>query len=209
MNPVSLESGEARTPGTDDAGDDIWAESPSPSHRGQGGLLQPPGEETLSDLPIIRRQHMTDGYREGLSVGKSLVMQQGFDDGYPLGISIGWRVGQVLGIFEGYLACKSIHAVAGMRELVNKAYQHAKEELAVTKLLEGIDEVTLARSNQVPDAVERVLSEWEGTVLRIAQTPAETRRMMYEESGQGGPDEIGKLEEQQQQKQDDHSPDAA
>ena len=47
---------------------------------------------------------MTDGYREGLSVGKAKVMQRGFDAGYPVGVQIGLRVGSVLGILEGVLA---------------------------------------------------------------------------------------------------------
>ncbi|KIW73178.1 hypothetical protein PV04_01315 [Phialophora macrospora] len=60
--------------------------------------------EILSDLPALRRQHMTDGYREGLSVGKARVMQSGFDAGYPLGVEIGLRAGNVLGVLEGVIA---------------------------------------------------------------------------------------------------------
>jgi hypothetical protein len=44
---------------------------------------------------------MTDGYREGLAVGKASVMQDGFDAGYPFGVEIGLRVGVVLGVLEG------------------------------------------------------------------------------------------------------------
>ncbi|ETI28318.1 hypothetical protein G647_00767 [Cladophialophora carrionii CBS 160.54] len=58
----------------------------------------------LSDLPALRRQHMTDGYREGLSVGKARVMQSGFDAGYPLGVEVGLRAGNVLGVLEGVIA---------------------------------------------------------------------------------------------------------
>jgi hypothetical protein len=47
---------------------------------------------------------MTDGYREGLSVGKARVMQSGFDAGYPLGVEIGLRAGNVLGVLEGVIA---------------------------------------------------------------------------------------------------------
>ncbi|EXJ70184.1 uncharacterized protein A1O5_06252 [Cladophialophora psammophila CBS 110553] len=60
-------------------------------------------EEMLSDVPSLRRQHMTDGYREGLSVGKARVMQRGFDAGYPLGVELGLRVGKVLGVLEGVI----------------------------------------------------------------------------------------------------------
>ncbi|KIW35099.1 uncharacterized protein PV07_01817 [Cladophialophora immunda] len=61
-------------------------------------------EVILSDVPSLRRQHMTDGYREGLSVGKARVMQRGFDAGYPLGVEVGLRVGQVLGVLEGVVS---------------------------------------------------------------------------------------------------------
>ncbi|KIW88714.1 uncharacterized protein Z519_10760 [Cladophialophora bantiana CBS 173.52] len=60
-------------------------------------------EEILSDIPSLRRQHMTDGYREGLSVAKARVMQRGFDAGYPLGVELGLRVGKVLGVLEGII----------------------------------------------------------------------------------------------------------
>ena len=60
----------------------------------------------LSDLPSIRRQHMTSGYREGLSVGKAQVIQSGFDAGYPIGVEIALRAGKVLGVLEGSFAVK-------------------------------------------------------------------------------------------------------
>lgn len=62
------------------------------------------GGEILSDIPSLRRQHMTDGYREGLAVGKARIMQAGFDAGYPFGVEIGLRVGQVLGVLEGIVS---------------------------------------------------------------------------------------------------------
>ncbi|KIV89330.1 hypothetical protein PV10_08906 [Exophiala mesophila] len=65
---------------------------------------QLPRERILSDIPTLRRQHMTDGYREGLSIGKAQVMQEGFDVGYPVGVEIGMRVGVILGVLEGILA---------------------------------------------------------------------------------------------------------
>ncbi|KAL2418114.1 hypothetical protein ABEF95_001626 [Exophiala dermatitidis] len=65
---------------------------------------RPQRGEILSDIPSLRRQHMTDGYREGLAVGKARVMQAGFDAGYPFGVEIGLRVGKVLGILEGIVA---------------------------------------------------------------------------------------------------------
>ncbi|KAK5223601.1 Essential protein Yae1, N terminal [Exophiala xenobiotica] len=104
-----------QSPGADD---DIWDTSSDHDHDQPAGLLLHPqhggggegvGEltvpvgrrEILSDLPQLRRQHMTDGYREGLAVGKASVMQDGFDAGYPFGVEIGLRVGVVLGVLEG------------------------------------------------------------------------------------------------------------
>ncbi|EXJ85561.1 hypothetical protein A1O1_05925 [Capronia coronata CBS 617.96] len=66
--------------------------------------IRPRRGEILSDVPSLRRQHMTDGYREGLSVGKARVMQAGFDAGYPYGVEIGLRVGRLLGVLEGIVS---------------------------------------------------------------------------------------------------------
>ncbi|KIW78198.1 hypothetical protein Z517_08031 [Fonsecaea pedrosoi CBS 271.37] len=74
------------------------------SSHGQGGAARIRREVILSDVPSLRRQHMTDGYREGLSVGKARVMQSGFDAGYPLGVEVGLRVGKVLGVLEGVVS---------------------------------------------------------------------------------------------------------
>lgn len=72
-----------------------------------------PRERILSDIPTLRRQHMTDGYREGLSIGKAQVMQDGFDVGYPVGVEVGMRVGVVLGVLEGILAAVRRQDVVG------------------------------------------------------------------------------------------------
>jgi hypothetical protein len=102
-----------QSPGADD---DIWETSsdyhpsePYIENHGNGSGLGPsehhhPRGEMLSDLPALRRQHMTDGYREGLAIGKAKVMQSGFDAGYPVGVELGLRVGRVLGVLEGVLA---------------------------------------------------------------------------------------------------------
>jgi hypothetical protein len=109
--------------------DDIW-DSSSDHHIEESGIQYNddgvdgqyrPRVEMLSDLPALRRQHMTDGYREGLAIGKAKVMQGGFDAGYPLGIELGLRVGRVLGILAGVLAAmnsskgKGKVAVGGVR----------------------------------------------------------------------------------------------
>src|SRR4051794_18620808 len=78
------------TPEIASADEDIWA-SDHEHNTSQPPARQPAQEDVLSDLPTIKRQHMTDGYREGLSVGKVKVMQKGFDAGYPVGGSIALR----------------------------------------------------------------------------------------------------------------------
>ncbi|EEH35613.2 hypothetical protein PAAG_06660 [Paracoccidioides lutzii Pb01] len=54
-----------------------------------------------SDLPSLRRQHVTAGYRDGITVAKSEHVQRGFDAGFPVGAELGLRVGIVLGVLEG------------------------------------------------------------------------------------------------------------
>lgn len=107
-----------QSPGADD---DIWDTSsdhqypPNTSHDdstftdlennpNQEGMPQRRPDPILSDLPTLRRQHMTSGYREGLAIGKAQVMQRGFDEGYPFGVDLGLRIGVVLGVLEGALA---------------------------------------------------------------------------------------------------------
>lgn len=97
--------------------DDIFGSSPD-DHHGNQKDYQKTHEDTEefpsstyaaamaepSDLPSLRRQHVTAGYRDGISFSKSEHVQRGFDSGYPVGAQIGLRVGTVLGILEGLLA---------------------------------------------------------------------------------------------------------
>lgn len=157
-----VESGSVSTTQTSPAespqnNNDIWASDNEDPH------LLNHREELLSDLPTLKRQHMTDGYREGLSISKARVMQSGFDAGYPVGVKIALRVGVVLGVLEGYLAGKAL-GEKGL-EMVRKTYVKAQEELAVGSLLEGIDEAVLSECVDVPVGVERVIVRWEALVL--------------------------------------------
>lgn len=78
--------------------DDIFGSSPPPPSA-------PPPKQTPehepSDLPSLRRQHVTTGYRDGVSESKTSHVQPGFDVGYPIGAQLGLRAGTVLGILEG------------------------------------------------------------------------------------------------------------
>lgn len=127
-------------------------------------------EEVLSEMPAMKRQHMTDGYREGLSTSKSKVMQAGFDEGYPIGAQIAMRAGPILGVLEAYLACKSIDAIPGIREKVQAAYKDARRELDVGYILQTTDEKVLASLKTIPPSAQTALQYWEGKVTGVYKT---------------------------------------
>jgi hypothetical protein len=119
------------------------------------------GEDVLSDLPLRKRQQMTDGYREGLSIGKARVMQNGFDQGYPIGVQIGLRVGPIMGVLEAYLASKSTDAVLGMREMVKTTYATAVEALSIAELLKNSNEEKLMEATTIPASALATIEYWE------------------------------------------------
>ena len=86
----------------DNSLDDIFGSSPPPSSEIKPPLpAETPAEP--SDLPSLRRQHVTAGYRDGISASKGEHVQNGFDAGFPVGGQLGMRAGTVLGILEGVL----------------------------------------------------------------------------------------------------------
>jgi hypothetical protein len=87
--------------------DDIFGSSPPRSER---ELHAPAATDPSkasgaepSDLPSLRRQHVTAGYRDGTATSKGLHVQDGFDAGFPVGAQMGMRAGTILGIMEGLL----------------------------------------------------------------------------------------------------------
>ena len=56
-----------------------------------------------SDIPRLRSIHVTNGYREGIAIGKEQHLQIGFDEGYSLGAELGLRAGWCLGVLEGLM----------------------------------------------------------------------------------------------------------
>lgn len=150
------------TPEIASADEDIWT-SDHEHNTSQSPARHTAQEDVLSDLPTIKRQHMTDGYREGLSVGKAKVMQNGFDAGYPVGGSIALRAGKIIGCIEGIMAVKTL--ADAQRTLATKQYEQAKQELAITALLKDIDDQTLMQSEKIPDRIERTLQKWEAVVF--------------------------------------------
>ncbi|KAI1087375.1 hypothetical protein F5B19DRAFT_497410 [Rostrohypoxylon terebratum] len=63
--------------------------------------------QSLYDLGIsldtkrLHIQHNTEGYRDGITAGKSESIQLGFDDGFNLGANLGIKAGFILGLLEG------------------------------------------------------------------------------------------------------------
>lgn len=102
--------------------DDIFGSSPDDHDRGHNierhhnyGI--PPSPQSAlepSDLPSLRRQHVTAGYRDGIATSKSEHVQRGFDAGYPVGAQSGLRAGTILGILEGLIGgLESVSSKAG------------------------------------------------------------------------------------------------
>ncbi|PSR81407.1 hypothetical protein BD289DRAFT_344377, partial [Coniella lustricola] len=83
-----------------------------------------------SDIRRLQQEHVTAGYRDGITVAKASSIQAGFDEGFSLGATIGLKVGQLLGMLEGIVA-----AVTGGRAKSPDAMSHllslARAELGV------------------------------------------------------------------------------
>ena len=136
--------------------DDIFSSSPSPPslHSYLADPLNPRSpastdavsrEALLSDLPALRRQHVTAGYREGLAVSKAKTIQYGFDDGYSIGVIVGMRVGRVLGAIEG-IASALEKADYENFEKVKRILDKAKREVGQVGLfLQGITDEDLGK----------------------------------------------------------------
>jgi len=152
------------TPDVEPDDDDIWA-SDNDNENPQAAAGDINREGMLSDLPSMRRQHMTDGYREGLAIGKAKVMQKGFDDGYPIGVKIALRVGKVLGCLEGVLATKDLEDE--VKVLVRKMHAQAKQELAISSLMKDLNDEQVMQMNQdqIPTHVKIALQKWEDRVF--------------------------------------------
>ncbi|CAG8241297.1 unnamed protein product [Penicillium salamii] len=169
--------------------DDIFGSSPT-----ERDPIRPDPSEP-SDLPSLRRQHVTAGYRDGTSTSKGLHVQDGFDAGFPIGAQMGMRAGTVLGIMEGLLrgfeerggavkkpgsAAESDEERAELRrqkrEQIRVLYQAAVKELDVQAVFSGGDgatEVVPAGRGEEKAEVQLavkgdpVIAKWEG----VAKVP--------------------------------------
>lgn len=103
-------------PAPDNSLDDIFGSSSPETATTEPPMPKPtaPSSAEPSDLPSLRRQHVTAGYREGISASKAQHVQRGFDTGYPVGAQIGMRAGTVLGILEGIARGLEERGVSGV-----------------------------------------------------------------------------------------------
>lgn len=150
--------------------DDIFDTSDDFQHPLDGVPARGARGEMLSDLPAMQRQHMTAGYREGLSYSKAKSMQGGFDQGYPVGFEIGIRVGKVFGVLEGFLAAFAKDKTRTQPALL-ELYGNAKTELAISQLLDGLDDEVLASPEfavkDLPLKSRVALQKWEEIVTEM------------------------------------------
>lgn len=178
----------------DDPLDDVFGSAPSSptlspslnvggSDRNYGGGA---GNTEHSDVPRLRRIHVTQGYREGIAVSKEEHIQAGFDEGFSLGGEIGIRAGWCLGVLEGIHQALA-RTDSGDNEpvkCIRDTYAEAKEELVLEKLLgqdyfgaDGIWKYNVPGQDDVEElnvtfadvAVQHpVLKIWRQRVLKIA-----------------------------------------
>jgi len=84
------------------AGDDASPGPDGPRPRRPDAARAPDAPHSHpSDLVRLRQQHVTAGYRDGVTAAKADSIQAGFDEGFGLGAAVGARAGELLGLLEG------------------------------------------------------------------------------------------------------------
>lgn len=161
--------------------DDVFGTSPplAPDLSAAGCTSpQPPTE--LSDLPIVRRQHVTAGYRDGVSAAKSAYVQHGFDAGFPVGAQLGIRVGVVLGVLEGLVHCMPATETKGLETGTHKdsttiqsLLDRARGELAIQAAFGSVLDDNDSKAHggdpivRLEQAGEEVIARWEATITKL------------------------------------------
>ncbi|EEP83016.1 predicted protein [Uncinocarpus reesii 1704] len=160
--------------------DDVFGSSPTyttgfpadSSHGASFSVAEP------SDLPSLRRQHVTAGYRDGVSAAKHEHVQRGFDAGFPVGGRLGMRVGVVLGVLEGLINCSNRETAitngdGGSSTDIRSLYDLARAELDVQKVFGSLintDDESEQRQDPcvaLEKAGEETVSKWEETVMKL------------------------------------------
>ncbi|KAB5550002.1 hypothetical protein GE09DRAFT_191854 [Coniochaeta sp. 2T2.1] len=112
-----------------DALDDVWGSSPSPSSPSSPSLLPTTRpSQYQSDIPQLQREHEKAGYRDGITAAKAGSAQAGFDEGFGLGAVLGARTGRVLGVLEG------IARASPENESMRRLWEDARGELDLIKV---------------------------------------------------------------------------
>ena len=177
---------DAAHPAVDNSLDDIFGSSPETEARSELRASQPTNEP--SDLPSLRRQHVTAGYRDGVATSKGQNVQEGFDAGFPVGAQLGMRAGTILGILEGITRGVEDRSVVkkpargtkeesgaelesrrATREQVLKLYTDAVSSLDVQAVFTGDTETESGEAGETAEAQlgrkgDRVVSKWEARV---------------------------------------------
>jgi len=83
----------------------------------------------------LRRTHVTNGYREGLSAAKETSLQTGFDVGFPIGAAAGMKAGWIIGVLQGLERSGRPED----KEKVQKVLKLAREGLSLEDIVEVIN----------------------------------------------------------------------
>ena len=100
---ASMGLAEPPAPALNDPLDDVFGSDDAPPDTES---LAPPNprpraQHHPSDLLRLQQQHVTAGYRDGVTAAKAESVQVGFDEGFSLGAVIGGKAGELLGLLEG------------------------------------------------------------------------------------------------------------
>ncbi|KAI2619741.1 hypothetical protein GGR54DRAFT_128700 [Hypoxylon sp. NC1633] len=84
------------------------------------------------DARKLRTQHNTEGYRDGIAVGKTESIQGGFDVGFELGANVGMEAGRILGLLEGVAAAlkeNGLYSAQTDQLLLNAIYELSTDSI--------------------------------------------------------------------------------
>ncbi|KAM7194067.1 hypothetical protein V8F20_008163 [Naviculisporaceae sp. PSN 640] len=123
--------------------DDVWGDddditshvSPHPPRMQAPAAGGARSQAEVSDIPRLKQEHTTAGYRDGVTIAKAASVQAGFDEGYGLGASIGAYAGRLLGVLTGLVGAltssSAVEGVAAEQERLQSLLETATKELSV------------------------------------------------------------------------------
>ncbi|RYO74760.1 hypothetical protein DL766_009584 [Monosporascus sp. MC13-8B] len=128
-------------PQYEDPLDDVFG-SDSETSPALGSHGPPHADRVLApDVRRLQVTHSTEGYREGITAGKTQSIQAGFDEGYNLGANVGLKAGQLLGLLEGIAAAlgrrrADADADADGSERASQLLMDARQELRTERIFD-------------------------------------------------------------------------